>query len=286
MAMPFNKWEGILGGYESLVATRISDGWPPYFLNFMFRQLPESKSAKFEIMKDEVMRVYSTLLPHIVRRPNSPFWYRFNPLLIGCPDNQVRKRDRHFVDAPINDGWHFNAIILMPPEPHSRFREHLANHFLTNRKLYCRTSDFLQRIHVMFVETGTMLDYAMKHLKRGNISTNDILLLPKARSEIVDSFQTRKGGELKPVKYRNASNAFRDWSNSEKTYMTAPLLHQGYEIVDHLDKLWRAETANYDPYLAGQPRMSPEEIKALIRALKNMRKECRLGIEKLRKISR
>jgi hypothetical protein len=53
-----------------------------------------------------------------------------------------------------------------------------------------------------------------------------------------------------------------------------------------LDKIWRNLIANYDPYLTGQPDMSPEEIKTLIGALRKMRKECREGIKKLREVRR
>src|SRR4051812_11030266 len=130
-----NRYEDammIIKAFEEMASTRIADGWTPYYLSFMFRQLPANKAVKFAIMGDEVTRVYRELLSNVVRRPKSEFLCRYNPVLIGCPDNQVPKRDRNSEAAHINDGWHYNAIIILPPDSHSRFREHLANHIAVN----------------------------------------------------------------------------------------------------------------------------------------------------------
>ena len=255
----------IVETYHSIVLTKILEGWQPYFLNFMFKQLSENKNIKFEIMKEEVSRVYATLLPHIVRRPRSPTWYRFNPRLIGCPDNKVFKKKQESSDVGINDGWHFNAVMLLPPEAHSRFRDHLANHFMTRQRTYTRPCDRLQRIHVTLIESGTMVDYMLKHLKRRNVSADDILLLPRARSEVT-----------------KCKHSDRELISVEKTYMTGSKVHLGYELLDRLDKLWRAETADFDPYLVGQPEMSRDKQRGLIRSLRRMRKECRSVIQTLK----
>ena len=156
----------IVQAFEHMVAARIAEGWIAYYVNFMFYQLPEKKVIKFAIMADHVTRVYQTLLTCVVRRPTSKRWSRWNPILIGCPDNQVAKRNHKADIAHVNDGWHFNAVILLPPDGHSRFREHLQNHFVANRDRYCRRGDALERIHVTPVTYDTMVDYALKQFKR------------------------------------------------------------------------------------------------------------------------
>ena len=258
-------FQSTIKGFEELAGSRIGTGWEPYFLNFMFKKLPDNNSIKFSIMRDEVARIYSILITHVVRRPNSPVWDQYRPVFIGCPDNKVFKREHDIGDSGINDGWHYNGVILLPPEAHSRFREHLANHFITRQNIYVRPSDRLQRIHVTMIESGTMIDYTLKHFKRGNISADDILLLPRARSEMTKS-----------------KCSDRDLISVEQTYMTGTKLHLGYELLDRLDKLWRAETADFDPYLVGQPEMSREKQRALIRSLRRMRKECRSAIQALK----
>jgi hypothetical protein len=77
-----------------------------------------------------------------------------------------------------------------------------------------------------------MVDYMFKHFRRGNVSSDDILILPKVRSEVIDTFRGKNRPKNKTVKYPAESVAARNWSSVKKTFMTAPLLHVGYEIVD------------------------------------------------------
>jgi hypothetical protein len=46
--------------------------WTPYFMTFMFRQIPGSIEEKLRQMHKEISRFYGTLASRVVRSPRSP----------------------------------------------------------------------------------------------------------------------------------------------------------------------------------------------------------------------
>jgi hypothetical protein len=58
-------------GYTKLVTDRVNNGCSIHLVTFLFHQLPGSRVAVLDRMKDEVQRVYSTLLTRVVRRPKT-----------------------------------------------------------------------------------------------------------------------------------------------------------------------------------------------------------------------
>jgi hypothetical protein len=171
--------------YDTMIINLVQREWQPYLVTFMFRQMPKRKSTKITIMTDEVTSAYSTLLTHVVRRPNSPSWCEWKPVFIGCPDLPVPKGQKIDGYATIaNDGWHFNGCLVLPPDDKCRLKQHLHDHFQQNRKFYIKADNHLERIHATAMDKYIIADYVMKHFKRGNISSDDILLLPRAQTEM------------------------------------------------------------------------------------------------------
>jgi hypothetical protein len=183
--IPYHERRGIISGYDRMVRDRISDSWQPHFLNFMFMRIPGRRSTRVQLMASEVTRVYETLLTNVVRKPTSPSWKEYCPVFIGCPDLPVSKFEKELVrNLQVNDGLHFNGCLLLPPAEKCRLEVPLDKHFRRNQERYYRDDRPLDRIHVTYIKDGTMIDYALKHFKRGSVAYDDILILPRSITEV------------------------------------------------------------------------------------------------------
>jgi hypothetical protein len=136
-------------------------------------------------MKDEVHRVYSTLLTRVHRKPRTASTDEL-PVLIGAVDLPVYKRDK--ASGPMvvcNGGLHVHALLLMPPA--SRLKGSLADHFREMRELYAGSGKSIQRVHVRPVieNHGRVVDYVLKTVLNGRLSYDDaVLVLPRSRGEV------------------------------------------------------------------------------------------------------
>ena len=136
-------------------------------------------------MKDEVQRLYSTLLTRVHRKPRTASTDDL-PVLIGVMDLPVYKRDR--ASGPMvlcNGGLHVHALMLMPPA--SRLKESLADHFRDKRDLYVGSGRSIMRIHVKPVvgDHERVVDYVLKTVLNGRLSYDEaVLVLPRSRGEL------------------------------------------------------------------------------------------------------
>jgi hypothetical protein len=184
---PYSIRKQLVSSYETLIQEIIeNEDAEAYYVNFMFSSLPGREVTKIDIMKKEVIRFHDLLRRHVVRKPNAPGWRDLVPVLIGAPDYPVPKKIK--VDArlfQVNDGLHFNAVVLLPPrfEPptivgvrQSRLRESLVVHVKEKEVEYL--TDKLYRIHVTPLVKGTsMAEYTLKAFLKGRINSDDILIL-------------------------------------------------------------------------------------------------------------
>ena len=91
----------------------------------MFR--PSSGNVMIK-MADEVTRVYSTLLPRVVRNPRSRFTKESRPLLLAVPDLPVSKHQKQKPQhEKINNGLHMHGILVVPCK--SRLKTDIVTHF-------------------------------------------------------------------------------------------------------------------------------------------------------------
>lgn len=140
-----HQFQLTLNGYTQLVTDRIKQGWSCYLVTILFQQLPGSRPTIISRMKQEVQRVYSTLITRVHRKPRTASPDEL-PILIGVVDLPVYKLDRS--SAPLvqcNGGLHFHALILIPDG--SRLRETLQDHFQTCAHLYAMDGTIC-KIHV------------------------------------------------------------------------------------------------------------------------------------------
>jgi len=164
---------------------QIADGWKGYFLNFMFDQLGGNQAALRSKVKDEVERFYAKVVTRIVRNPRSSTASGKLPIFVGCPDLPVWKHEKASLSTvTINDGLHFNGIVLVPAT--SRLKTGLRTHMRQKKNFYADRKRGLRRIHVRRIRQapGYVTDYALKALKYGRISYDDLLILPKHPSEL------------------------------------------------------------------------------------------------------
>ena len=184
---PYSVRKQLVSGYETLIEEIIqNEDAEAYYVNFMFHSLPGREATKMDIMKKEVTRFHDLLKRHVVRKPNAPGWRELVPVLIGAPDHPVPKKIKVDVRLfQVNDGLHFNAVVLLPPRfelptivgvRQSRLRELLVVHVKEKEVEYL--TDKLYRIHVTPLVKGTsMADYTLKAFARGRINSDDILIL-------------------------------------------------------------------------------------------------------------
>ncbi|MHC2423282.1 hypothetical protein ACVII1_006286 [Bradyrhizobium elkanii] len=174
-----------IDGYAQLIADRVSDEWTCYLVTILFSQLPGSRQAILHRMRDEVTRVYSTLVTDVHRKPKKTHPDQL-PVLIGAFDLPVYKADRS--NAPLvlcNGGLHLHALVLVPPS--SRLKGSLVDYFQDKHGLYVRPDKPVQRIHVKPVVDGhdRVVDYVFKNVLRRRLSYDDALVvLPKSRAEL------------------------------------------------------------------------------------------------------
>jgi hypothetical protein len=175
----------LVDGYARLVTDRIDRGWSCHLVTILFSQLPGPRSAIIGRMKDEVQRVYSTLLTRVHRKPRTAPTDQL-PVLVGAIDLPVYKRDRSSAPTVFcNGGLHFHALVLLPPT--SRLKGSLPDHFETNPDLYAGSGRSVQRVDVRPVvqDHGCVVDYVLKTVLNDRISYDEaMLVLPGARGEL------------------------------------------------------------------------------------------------------
>jgi hypothetical protein len=176
-----------LNGYTQLVTDRIKRGWSCYLVTILFQQLPGSQATIISRMKQEIQRVYSTLITRVQRKPRTASPDEL-PILIGAVDLPVYKSDR--ASSPLvrcNGGLHFHALILIPDR--SRMSEPLQDHFQACAHLY-GIDGTNSKIDVRPVVDGyeRVVDYVFKTIKRGRVSYDEgMLVLPRTRDELTST---------------------------------------------------------------------------------------------------
>jgi hypothetical protein len=159
--------------------------WKAYFATFMYEPLPGAEAAKLRQMEREIERFYTVLLTRVVRKPRQLWNRRKLPRIFAVPDRPVPKHQKHPLrDVIINDGLHFHAVVLIPRK--SRLRTGLKRHVADNMGLYLGSHGKLRRIHLNRIKQGSekVVDYLLKYYKRNPSLGGELLVLPRAESEL------------------------------------------------------------------------------------------------------
>jgi hypothetical protein len=182
--VPYYERKKLVVAYEEMIQQRLNNSWQPYFVSFMFNNIAGKPVTKKHAMEAEVERVYSGMITYVVRDTHSPSWIQYVPIFVGCPDLPVAKWEKDLVrNLVVNDGWHYNGCLLLPPKEKCRLKRPLDHHFRHHQDRYYHDEHPLDRLHVTKIREGTMAGYILKHFMRGNVSADDILILPRVGSE-------------------------------------------------------------------------------------------------------
>jgi hypothetical protein len=177
----------LVDGYTRMVADRANDGWSCHLLTFLFSRLPGPRGAVIQAMRDEVHRVYSTLVTRTHREPRTASPEEL-PVLVATVDLPVYKRDRS--SSPVvlcNGGLHFHAVLLVPPG--TRLDRPVDEHILAYRDMYLGKRGLIANLDVRPVNEGheLVVDYVFKTILRRRVSYDDgVLVLPRTRGELPD----------------------------------------------------------------------------------------------------
>jgi hypothetical protein len=157
--------------------------WKAYFMTFMFRHIPGSDQKKLRQTHKNLARFYGKFASWVVRDPKSPKSAHLLPKAVFFPDVPCYKREKQALrDVKINDGLHFHGIILVPTR--SRLKVPFLQHLRDKRKSYGQGSTLTIHAEPIRDHHRFVADYAGKGVKRGRVSYDDVLVLPKTAKEL------------------------------------------------------------------------------------------------------
>ena len=136
-------------------------------------------------MYRDITRVYGRLATRSVRKPRSPKSAPLLPKGVFLADFPVPKRKKLVLrDTIVNDGLHAHGLVVA--NRWCRIGQPLDIHFSKNKEAY-----LLGNIRQITIERVShfpsyVTDYVLKALKRGRITQDHILILPKALQELSD----------------------------------------------------------------------------------------------------
>jgi hypothetical protein len=177
----------LLAGYQAFVRQRVDTGWKPYLVTLTFHHLPGKPEAVLAQMRDQAERLFRRLLTRLVRRPRGTD-PALLPVFVAAPDLPVGKSHKPLRDVIVNGGVHLHGVLLVPPG--SRLRVSVDEHLRCEQTAYLVPAAgrprVLAAIDVRPIESDieAVVSYAMKGIARRRFSPDDILVLPRAGSEL------------------------------------------------------------------------------------------------------
>lgn len=199
--MYYNEQE-MLPYYEEMILERLGKKFKPYLLTFMFKRFNGNSSTRRKRMEQEIIRIYSHLLTHLIRKPKQttltrlPFWF-------VCPDRPVYKKHKHkknrLQDVIINDG----PIALIPPE--TRSPDSFEDLLLKLEKHFVGNGRFLMSLDVapIYQTPERVFDYTVKSIKKGRFDLSAVLILPRTHSEMSVMTKAERQYEISERKRMN-----------------------------------------------------------------------------------
>ncbi|MCJ2112238.1 hypothetical protein MKK64_13695 [Methylobacterium sp. E-025] len=163
-----------------------------FFATMTFKHFGDlQRVTALDIMRREVGIFAGALLKRLFRNPNSSILTERNFAVLLFPDLPVRKSKVKSNDykknldlTSVNNGLHLHGPLMIPKI--SRLRgESLIDHINRKPATYCPKHGKIQEIHLVpITDAEKATAYAAKHLYRGSFDTSDMIVAPKARSEM------------------------------------------------------------------------------------------------------
>lgn len=173
--------------YARWMQEKVDDGWDPYLMTFMFNHLPYGSGNRFHTMMQQVENVYVKVLHNVLRRSIAPAQIEKRPIWIVCPDFPVWKHAKQDIrDISINDGQHIHALGVFPND--SRLRTAVTWLIRDRPHIFAPPGGLLRRVQADLITsetTGYVMGYILKSIAKRRATLDDILVLPRAREELI-----------------------------------------------------------------------------------------------------
>ena len=170
--------------YADLIGECVGRGWSPWLPTLMLHQIAGPSTLVRERMREGVESFYATLLTRVVRRPRSPSSLDSLPVLVGALDLPVRKRAKlPLSDWRVNGGLHAHGVLAVPPA--SRLPGSAGDHVAGSGGLYLQGG--ITRVDLRPIEpehVDRVVRYALKAVLNDRLGDEDLVLLPRALSEL------------------------------------------------------------------------------------------------------
>lgn len=162
--------------------------WQGYILSFMFNHIQGPIEHRYNVMEDEIDRVYATLVRYAVHDGRSRAQRKKLPILYAFPDYPGTGAFRFEpTDVKINDGLHYHGIILIRTD--TKLGDELKSFIQSSNRHFVKPGKPLRRMWIGEIEGGTterVVNYALKAIERRIPESNRMVIRPLALSELPD----------------------------------------------------------------------------------------------------
>ena len=160
--------------------------WTPYHMTILFRHIPGSEQERIRQMHKDISSFYGKLASWVVRDPKSPKIAHLLPRAVFFPDGPCYTgRKKGLREVKINDGLHFHGLLLVPTR--SRLKVPFLQHLREKKRIYDRRNILLYYAEPIRDHHRFVADYAGKAVKRGRVSYDDVLVLPRTAAELAQN---------------------------------------------------------------------------------------------------
>jgi len=174
----------INAAWDEWIEDHVSSGRHPYLMTITFNHLSGSQQTVMRKMKDEIERIYKMIVCKTVRSPRAASAFDKLPIFIGAPDLPVYKKSKtNSAQTFVNAGLHWHIIVLLSPKGRNLA---LDGDFAHRPWCYHGPDRTISQIHICPIDRnpGDVSDYVQKALRNGKLDEDELLILPKARSEL------------------------------------------------------------------------------------------------------
>lgn len=143
-----------------------------------FHQLDPLDGSIALQQREGVANICSLLIQQSESRPRSPSRFQYLPTIIAAPDLPVAKYLKSSAATfEVNRGLHWQWFSAHHPDSRVPC---LVTHFLEKQGFYKSKVPSLSLLHAKPVTftPGYLMDYLVKHIKRGNFDIDDIMIFP------------------------------------------------------------------------------------------------------------
>lgn len=171
----------LIEAYSDLLVGLEKPHWQLYLVTLGFNQMGGNRERRKETMRTETVNMFNKLLTRFFRRPRSKVvkgWLPVGVFMFDMPVRKTNKRRKNVTSQVlVNDGLHVHGIIAA--HPFGRIQMSLEKYFVQHQNVF-RTPN-LSEVDVRQIHESPRkaAGYAVKGLKRFDMSADNILILPR-----------------------------------------------------------------------------------------------------------